>query len=262
MLGHAYRADVRRRPDCSARAAALMHTDTNRFRSEIGRKPALRTLRSGRAAKFGPTGNAKGIAMDRRTWKEPMDERIVADGVFLEQRAVLCITRGVAARSRARRHGLDTEEGRLHDTIVKPGKWYRLQTDALAIVYDGDPPPSRSRRRSESRRAGRSRAQPRTAGPTACTASGPASAAVVPAVTSGPWCCVAHRSGAGRARRGGQSVADAARRDDIAGSPPQLDARTRRDIGLEQFHSASPAERAEQYRWRHDSWPTRESRFI
>ena len=56
---------------------------------------------------------------------------------------------------------------------------------------------------------------------------------------------------------------DAEFRDSVERLVAQLDARTRKDIGLEAFHGASPGERAERYRWRQEfTWPSRESTFI
>jgi len=201
--------------------------------------------------------------MDRRTWKEPVGERIVAEGLFLEHRAVLRIARGAGLLVSA--HGGTlwiTQEGDPHDIIVQSGRWHRLALDTLAIVHalqpasvtisaplgvsalwtidgvapDGRPSGLRIGRRSHGHR-----------------------------VTRNVWAWVLrrYRSGAQAARRVRQSARDAAVRDGIERLAAQLDARTRRDVGLGEFHGASPGERAERYRWRQEfSWPPRESTFI
>lgn len=194
--------------------------------------------------------------MDRRTWKEPVDERIVADGVFLEYRGVLRIARGKGLLLAARGGTLwITEAGDRRDLIVTNGRWYRLKTDGLAIINALEP--------------------------TSVTISAPlgiparwridgAGVSIRPGTRGNraarnfwAWVLRRYRSGAHAARRVQQSVRDAQQRAEIARLAAQLDARTRRDIGLEQFYGASPAERAERYRWRHDlSWPARERTFI
>ena len=201
--------------------------------------------------------------MDRRTWKEPVDERIVADGVFLEHRAVLRISGGAGLLVAAHAGALwITEEGDYRDIIVTNGRSHRIASDRLVIVnalaptsvtisaplgiparwtIDGTGPggqPSRIRVRPRKRggRTGRDL-----------------------------WAFLlrCYRAGAHLARRVRQSAREAEVRENVARLAAQLDARTRRDIGLEPFYVASPTERAEQYRWGLDySWPARDSRFI
>ena len=61
--------------------------------------------------------------MDRRTWKEPVDERIVAEGVFLEHRGVLRITNGAGLLVAAHAGTLwITEEGDRRDIVVTNGR--------------------------------------------------------------------------------------------------------------------------------------------
>lgn len=201
--------------------------------------------------------------MDRRTWKEPVDERIVADGIFLEHRAGLRIEHGTRLLVSA--HGGTlwiTEEGNPADIIVKPGTWHRIATDAATLVYALEPAcatisaplgiPARWTidGRAPGGRPNGLRIRPRKRGGR---------------TGRDLWALVLrlYRSGAHAARRVGQSARDADARESVARLAAQLDARTRRDIGLEPFYVASPAERAEQYRWSQDySWPARESRFI
>ena len=201
--------------------------------------------------------------MDRRTWKEPVDERIVADGIFLEHRAGLRITHG--ARLLVSAHGGTlwiTEEGNPADFIVEPGTWHRIATDAPALVYALEP-------------ASVTISAPLGI-PAHWTVDGrgpggrPNGVHIAPRRRGGrvarafwAWLLRRYRSGAHVARRLAQSSRDAELRDSVARLAAQLDERTRRDIGLESFHVASAAERAERYRWRHDFvWPARENTFI
>jgi DUF2917 family protein len=203
--------------------------------------------------------------MDRRAWKEPVDERIVAEGVFLEHRAVLRITNGAGLLIAAHAGTLwITEEGDRRDVIVTNGRSYRIKSDGLTIVnalehaivtisarlglharwtIDGAtaiglPNGVRIRPRSHDEHG--------TVGRTLWA-----------------WVLRRYRSGAHLARRAQESVREATLRADIARFAAQLDPRTRKDIGLDEYYGSSPAERAEQYRWSHDyAWPARESRFI
>jgi len=201
--------------------------------------------------------------MDRRTWKEPVDERIVADGIFLQYRAVLRITDGAGLLVAAHAGTLwITEEGDRRDIVVTNGRSHRIESDRLVIVNAlvptsvtisaplGIPERWTIDGKGPGGEASRIRIRPRKRGGR---------------TGRDLWAFVlrCYRSGTRLARRVRQSAHDAELRENVAHFAAQLDARTRRDIGLEQYHSASPAERAEQYRWSHDhSWPARESRFI
>lgn len=201
--------------------------------------------------------------MDRRTWKEPVDERIVADGVFLEHRAVLRITGGAGLLVAAHAGTLwITEEGDHRDIIVTNGRSHRIGSEGLAIVNALEPTSV-----TISAPLGI---------PARWTIEGAAPGGLPNGVRIRPrrrggrtgrdlwaWVLRCYRSGARVVRGAQQSAREAALREDIARLAAQLDARTRRDIGLEQFQVASSAERAERYRWSHDSaWLARESRFI
>src|SRR5262245_28072259 len=203
--------------------------------------------------------------MDRRTWKEPVDERIVADGVFIEHRGVLRITGGTGLLVAAHAGTLwITEEGDRRDIIVTNGRSHRIESDGLVIVNAlehsivtvsaplgiaarwaidgataiGAPNGVRIRPRSDDKHG--------TVGRTLWA-----------------WVLRRYRRGAHLARRAQQSVREAALRADVARFAAQLDARTRKDIGLEGYYSSSPTERAEQYRWSHGyAWSARDSRFI
>jgi hypothetical protein len=200
--------------------------------------------------------------MDRRTWKEPVDERIVADGVFLEHRAVLRITGGTGLLVAA--HGGTlwiTEDGDPRDIIVTNGRSYRIERDGLAIVNALE---------NAIVTVSAPLGVPARWTIDGVNAAGASSVQIRARKRGGrtgrdlwAWVLKSYRSGARLARRAQQSAREAALRDDIARFAAQLDARTRRDIGLDGFPADSPAERAEQYRWRHDyAWPARESRFI
>jgi hypothetical protein len=201
--------------------------------------------------------------MDRRIWKEPVGERIVAEGIFLEHRAGLRITHG--ARLLVSAHGGTlwiTEEGNPADFLVEPGTWYRIKTDAPTLVYAMEP-------------ASVTISAP-LAIPARWTVDGrgpggrPNGVRIAPRKRGGQtgrdlwaWVLRRYRAGAHAGRRMRQSAREAEQRESVARFAAQLDARTRRDIGLEPFHGASAAERAERYRWRHDfSSPARESPFI
>ena len=196
--------------------------------------------------------------MDRRTWKEPVDERIVADGVYLEHHAVLRITGGAGLLVAAHAGTLwITEENDPRDVIVTSGRSYRIETDGLVIVnalahaivtisapleiparwaIHGLPIGLRIQPRKRAGRTGRDLLA---------------------------WVLRRYRAGAHLARRAQRSAHEAGLRADLAHLAARLDARTRKDLGIDQYYSASPAERAEQYRWSHDfSWPARESTFI
>jgi hypothetical protein len=200
--------------------------------------------------------------MDRRTWKEPVDERIVADGVFLEHRGVMRVTGGTGLLVAAHAGTLwITEDGDQRDIIVTNGRSYRIRSDGLAIV-------------NALEHAVVTISAP-LAAPARWTIDG-ASAIGLPTVRIRPrkrggrtgrdlWAWVLRRYRAGRhlARRAQRSAHEAGQRAELARFAAGLDARTRKDIGLESTYGASPAERAEQYRWRHDfSWPPRESTFV
>ena len=201
--------------------------------------------------------------MDRRTWKESVDERIVADGVFLEHRGVLRITGGAGLLIAAHAGTLwITEEGDPRDIIVTNGRSYRIERDGLVIV-------------NALQHAIVTVSAPlgipaRWAIDGANAVGAPSGLHIRPRKRGGrtgrdllAWVLRSYRSGARLARRAQQSAREAALRDDIARFAAQLDARTRRDIGIDGLHDGSPTERAEQYRWSHDyAWPARESRFI
>lgn len=199
--------------------------------------------------------------MDRRTWNEPVDERIVADGLFLERRAMLRIARGAGLLVTSHTGTLwITQEGKRDDIVLAAGQWHRLEGDALAIasaleatiVTISAPLAAAARWRIErvSAEGMRDEVRSRSRGNR-----------FVRGLQA--WVLRRYRSGAQAARRIQESVRDAALRDGVERLVTQLDARTRRDIGLEEFHDASPTERAERYRWRQDfSWSSRESTFI
>ena len=201
--------------------------------------------------------------MDRRTWKEPVDERIVAEGIFLEHGAGLRITHGTRLLISA--HGGTlwiTEEGNPADILVKPGTWHRIATDAPVLVYALEA-------------ASVTISAPLDI-PARWTVDGRGPGGRVNGVHIAPrkrgarigrslwaWVLRRYRSGAHAARGLRQSAREAELRERVARLAAQLDARTRRDIGLGEFDGASAAERAERYRWRHDfSWPSRENTFI
>jgi len=195
--------------------------------------------------------------MDRRTWKDPVDERIVADGVFLAHRAVLRITGGAGLLVAAHAGTLwITEEGEPRDVIVTSARSYRIESDGLAIVNALDP-------------SSVTISAPLGI-PARWTIEGAAGLNIRPRKRGGRtgrdlWAFVlrCYRAGRHAGRRAQQSVREATLREDLARFAAQLDARTRRDLGIEQYHSASPAELAERYRWSHDfAWSARESRFI
>jgi len=200
--------------------------------------------------------------MDRRTWKEPVDERIVVEGVFLEHGAVLRIANGSGLLVTAHVGTLwITEQGDRRDVIVTGSRSYRIESDGLAIVNALE---------------GASVTISAPLGIAARWAIDGATSIGLPldvrirprrhgtvGRTLWAWVLTRYRSGRHVARRAQRAVREAALRADVAQFAAQLDARTRRDIGLEEYYSASPAERAEQYRWSHDyAWPARESRFI
>jgi hypothetical protein len=203
--------------------------------------------------------------MDRRTWKEPVDERIVAEGVYLEHRGVLRITNGTGLLVAAHAGTLwITEEGDRRDIIVTNGRSHRIESDGLTIVNALEP------------------AIVTTSAPLSLQARWTIDGATAIGLPNGvrirprshdkhgtvgrtlwAWVLRRYRSGAHLARRAQASVRETALRADITRFAAQLDARTRKDIGLDGYYSSSPAERAEQYRWSHDyAWPARESRFI
>jgi hypothetical protein len=195
--------------------------------------------------------------MDRRTWKEPVDERIVAEGVFLDHRAALRITGGAGLLVAAHSGALwITEDNDRRDIIVTGARSYRIESDSLALVNALEP-------------ASVTISAPLGI-PARWTIEGAAGLNIRPRKRSGQtgrdlwaWVLRCYRAGRHVARRAELSVREAGLRADIARFAARLDARTRRDIGVEEYYSASPAERAEQYRWRHDlAWPARESTFI
>jgi len=198
--------------------------------------------------------------MDRRTWKEPVDERIVADGLFLEQRAMLHIARGAGLLISASTGALwITQDGNLDDIVLTSGQWHRLDGDAViasalqaTIVTISAPLAATPRWKIQRVSAAGMRDEVR---------SPSRGNRVMRAVQA--WVLRRYRSGAQAARRVQQSARDAEFRDSVERLVAQLDARARKDIGLEAFHGASPAERAERYRWRQEfTWPSRESTFI
>ena len=199
--------------------------------------------------------------MDRRTWKEPVDERIVADGLFLEQRAMLHIARGAGLLISANTGTLwITQDGKLDDIVLTSGQWHRIDGDAVVIasalratiVTISAPLAATPRWKIQRVSAAGIRDEVRS------PSRGNRVMRIVQA-----WVLRRYRSGAQAARRMQQSIRDAEFRDGVERLVAQLDARTRKDIGLEAFHGASPGERAERYRWRQEfTWPSRESTFI
>ena len=199
--------------------------------------------------------------MDRRTWKEPVDERIVADGLFLEQRAMLHIARGAGLLISANTGTLwITQDGKLDDIVLTAGQWHRIDGDAVVlasalratIVTISAPLAATPRWKIQRVSAAGIRDEVRS----------PSRGKRVMRILQA-WVLRRYRSGAQAARRMQQSVRDAEFRDSVERLVAQLDARTRKDIGLEAFHGASPGERAERYRWRQEfTWPSRESTFI
>jgi len=78
--------------------------------------------------------------MDRRRWNEPVDERIVAEGLQLGHREMLRIPRGAGLLVAAQSGALWlTEEGKPADIFVTPGRWYRIERDALTIAMALEP---------------------------------------------------------------------------------------------------------------------------
>jgi hypothetical protein len=73
--------------------------------------------------------------MDRRRWSEPVDERIVAEGMQLERHEMLRIAQGAQLLVAVQSGALwITEEGKPEDLFVTPGRWYRIESDALAVA--------------------------------------------------------------------------------------------------------------------------------
>ena len=199
--------------------------------------------------------------MDRRTWKEPVDERIVAAGLFLEHRAMLCIARGAGLLISANTGAVwITEEGKPDDIILTAGKWHRLKGDAPVIASAMRPTiltvsaplaaPARWTIQRVSAQGLRDEIHSRRRGNRFVR-------------TLQAWVLRRYRSGARAARRMQESARDAAVRESVAQLAAHLDARTRRDLGMEEFYGASAGERAERYRWRQEfSWSARETTFI
>jgi len=194
--------------------------------------------------------------MDRRTWKEPVDERIVAEGVFLDHRAVLRIENGAGLLVAAHAGALwITEDSDRRDYVVTAVRSHRIERDGLAIVHALEP-------------ASVTISAPLGSAPRWTIDGREAGVSIAPRVRGGRtgrdlWAFVLkmYRAGRHAARRVRASARAAAARERLASFAAQLDPRTRRDIGLESYYS--PTEQAEQYRWRHDfAWSMRDSRFI
>ena len=201
--------------------------------------------------------------MDRRNWKEPVDERIVADGVFLEHRGVLRITGGAGLLVTAHAGTLwITEEGDPRDVIVTNDRSHRIGRDGLAIVN--------ALEHAIVTISAPLGVQARWTIDGATAIGAPNGVQIRPRKRGGrtgrdlwAWVLKSYRSGARLVRRAQRSAREAALRDEVARFAAQLDARTRKDVGLERFFNESAGERAEQYRWRHDyAWRGSESRFI
>jgi hypothetical protein len=201
--------------------------------------------------------------MDRRTWKEPVDERIVADGIFLQYRAVLRITDGAGLLVAAHAGTLwITEEGDRRDIVVTNGRSQRIESDRLVIVNAlvptsvtisaplGIPARWTDRRQGPGGEASRIRIRPR-------------SAAGRTAVTSGPSCCGA--TAPGRASRAGSgnphatpSCARTSRTSPRSSMRAPAGTSASSSITAPRLPSApSSIAGATTY-----SWPARESRFI
>ena len=201
--------------------------------------------------------------MDRRTWKEPVDERIVADGVFLEHGGVLRVTNGAGLLVAAHAGTLwITEDGDQRDIIVTNGRSYRIRSGGLAIIN--------ALEHAIVTISAPLGAAARWTVDGATAAGLPHGIRIQPRRRGGrtgrdlwAWVLRCYRAGARTARRAQRSAHEAGQRADLADFAARLDARTRKDIGLEPFYSASPAERAQQYRWSHGyAWTARESSFI
>lgn len=195
--------------------------------------------------------------MDRRRWNEPVDERIVAEGMQLGQREMLRIARGSQLLVSVQSGTLWlTEEGQPRDILVTPGRWHRIKNDALAIglalesaqVTISAPIAAPStwqveRLASDGTTAARLRTAKR-------------GSRLGRALTA--WLLKLYRAGARAARR----AAEFSRHAALARLAAQLDAHTRRDIGLEQYGAFYPT-RSEHFRWwRELRWSSRHGTFL
>ena len=187
--------------------------------------------------------------MDRRTWKEPVDQRIVAEGVYLAHRDLLRAERADQLLIAVHAGALwITQDGISGDVVIQAGEWHRLQGDGVVIANALSPasltisaPLGASRRWEIERIAAHG---PRT------RVSGRKSGHRLMRGLTAAWLRL-YRAGTSAARRATASMQRAQAVEDIARLAAQLDRRTRKDIGLEGYVPAY-AERAERFRWLHD----------
>ena len=187
--------------------------------------------------------------MDRRTWKEPVDQKIVAEAVYLEYRDLMRVERADQLPIAVHAGALwITQDGVSGDVVIGAGKWHRLQGDGLVIANALSPTsltisaPLGAPRRWEIDRIA-------AHGPRTRISGRKNGSRLVRRLTAS--LLRLYRAGATTSRRLAASARQAQAVQDMARLAGQLDARTRRDIGLESY-APSFTERAERFRWLHD----------
>ena len=180
--------------------------------------------------------------MDRRQWKEPCDEHIVAEGVHIERGAVVRITRGrqLLLYVQAGTVWLTQERDR-RDIVADAGRWFRIDSDGLALISALEaanvtlsaPLNAPPRWQIEQLAAGGQHAGLRVG----------AAKRRHPRVRAfwASWLRL-YRAGRRSMRRHWRAQPALA----------HVDARTLKDIGMQGIRGRSFAERADHFRWRHD----------
>lgn len=173
--------------------------------------------------------------MDRRRWSEPVDERIVAEGMQLGHREMLRIVRGSRLLVSVQTGTLWlTEEGKPEDIFVTPGRWYRIESDALAVGLALEPAqvtisaPLAAPAAWQIERIG-------SDGTPAGRVSGRKRGTRIGRALTAVWLRL-YRARVRAARR----AVESSRHAELARLAAQLDRHTRKDIGLEQYGTWFP----------------------
>lgn len=180
--------------------------------------------------------------MDRRQWREPCDEHIVAEDVRIERGGLLRIRHGRELLLYVQSGAVWlTQEGDRRDIVVEPGRWFRIDSNHLVLA-------------TALREARVTLSAPLNA-PAQWTIEQVSAAGRPAGLRIGMRPRV--RSATRRLRaawlrlyRKGRRAAHA--HLSAATTATRLDPRTLKDIGLEAIEGGSFAERADRYRWRHD----------
>jgi hypothetical protein len=74
--------------------------------------------------------------MDRRAWKEPLDQQILCEAIPIARGDLLGVRRGCGAVVFVQSGVIWlTQENAPQDVILRSGEWFRLNRDGLALLH-------------------------------------------------------------------------------------------------------------------------------